>query len=268
MFERVGIGNASTFLGFCGEHDREVFAAIETHDDVSFGPDTSVVVGIRAIALEWYRKCVLAELQQSIKAELGEQASHEKNQMIAWVEKGARQAIEHNLESIRRLFNAFHRKPLSNFYYLAVEFDARLPFACTGAFEPQWSLNREYLFRKDPMRVKWNQVSVLVGNMQGKGYAILCGSQRYKDHRIDLFLKSIGLDPRHLASTMFTICLGHSENCFLRESWFDSLGQKELDQISRLIHSGVNEGINDPSPLETRIDIGVSGVNRIMKSWV
>jgi hypothetical protein len=253
-FEKVGLKKASTFAGFCANHDTEIFKPIED-GDFELNIKNALVSAVRALALECNRKSMSIAIQKETIAFLGSKASPETIQNLKWALRGARKAEVANLIWLRRLFAAYHKEIPKGFLFRAFKFDAHLPFACTGAFEPEWSAKKAYLFNSDPIKLKWNIVSLLAGNFGKQGFAIFFGIQRYHAHRIDKFLGSIEASAEDQASQILTLALMHSENCYLRESWKNALSSDEVAKIVALSQSGLLEGTRDPQMLDVRVPI-------------
>lgn len=253
LFERVGLGNASVFPGFCNAHDSILFSELES-GQLHFSRRIGVLVSIRAIAMELYKKLHMVELHNNLITSLQAKRNIEGVDFSEGVRAGALLATKENFSKLKAMFRWYHKAPPENFLVAFFRFEKPAPFAATGAFEPEWDLRKRSTYLVDPMRTKWNSISFLGGNVQGEFHAIYAGLQMYSNHRIDRFLRQLN-DDRIDLSAIFTLAVGFSENCFIQESWKDRLSSTETGSIARLQMSGVLEGIRDPSFMDIRIDL-------------
>jgi hypothetical protein len=263
FFERVGVRNASTFLGFCNQHDTEVFSEIETLDGM-LPQRAPLLFAIRSFALEHRHKQTMVALQKETIRNLLEAGKKEKIEIPSLLLRGATAAVVEGEARLKKAFAAFHKVPLPNFLFVLVEFEHEAPFAITGAFEPDWSLDNEALYAVDPMKTKWNTISMFCGNIKGRHVACISGSQQYRHHRIDRFLQSLVEPDRHTAPSLFSVALAHSENCFIQQGWYETLPQDEIRKIVDLMRSGVLDGIRDPSAVRSRVQMPNNAVTRFV----
>lgn len=64
--ERVGRGAATTFTGFCGKHDKEVFAPIEDRIYEPGNREQEALFAFRALSKEWHSKLVVNKVMEVI----------------------------------------------------------------------------------------------------------------------------------------------------------------------------------------------------------
>jgi len=253
VFRRLGLRKASVFQGFCGEHDSSLFDGIETPRFI-LDESTALLFSIRSIAMETRKKQHLVQIQKNTRRILGVRLTTEKLKINQLIERGAESAVEANLKVLRGLFTQLRKGPLRNFHCLMIEFDGKLPFAATGAFEPEWNLEKQFLYGKDPLKTGWNTVSWFSGNIGGRGLACISANQKYADHRVDKFIENIRVSKEPLASIIFALSVIHIENVFLAPDWLESLASSERKKIEVMSRSGVFEGIRDPQTLDLRIE--------------
>ncbi len=254
FFEKVGVRKASTFQGFCNKHDSEIFSEIEERD-VQLTERNAVLFAIRSFAFEHYQKGVMVELQKSLIRDSLENGDLEKVKFAGWVLEGASRARTAGESRLRAFFKFHFRQAPPNYLYCLTQYAHEAPFAVTGAFEPEWNLSGQYLFRADPFRVKWNTVALFCGNLGGRLVSCVSGVQQYKDHRIDKFVKSLCPINCQGPSPLFTVSTAYSENCFLRPSWYQSMPETDKEKVVTLMKSGVMDESRDPNLLAFRVNM-------------
>jgi hypothetical protein len=265
LFERVGLGNASVFPGFCSAHDSILFSELEG-GQLQFSKRIGVLVSIRAIAMELYKKLHMVALQNNLIVALQAKRKTEGVEFSEGIRAGALLATKENLSKLKAMFRWYHKSSPDNFLVALFRFERPAPFASTGAFEPEWDLQKRSTYLVNPMRTKWNTISFFCGNVQNEFHAVYAGLQMYSNHRIDRFLKQLD-DDRIDLSAFFTLAVGFSENCFIRESWKNRFSSTETSSIARLQMSGVLEGIRDPSFMDLRIGLPDNILASRQVSW-
>lgn len=265
LFERIGLGKASIFPGFCSTHDTELFSEIEGKD-LRLTQRTGVVVAIRAMAMELFKKIQMVQIHEKLMSSPSVRDNPNKVEFASYIRSGARHATIENTRKIESLFRWYHKEPPSNFLIVGSRFEEPAPFASTGAFEPEWDFKKRSTYLVNPLKTKWNSIAFLNANVGRSFYSIYCGLQKYTNHRIDGFLNQLHSEGADLSS-IFTLSLAFSENCYVRESWSNQLSREETSVISRLQMSGVLDTIRDPTFFGWRVPFTPNPVVERFRSW-
>lgn len=252
LFELTGVKKASTFPGFCSEHDTSLFSEIEGRK-VDLCEQTALLLFIRSIAIEHYKKKLTTSLYRNMFEQLGDEIRNDRKDYLRYAIRGSSIAVKHGEERLRLYFSLLHKRIPSNFHFVAARFAETLPFSCTGATEPDSDMNGNSLFLKDPLKIKWNTISTFCGCIGGSYYFFIGGLQRYRDHRALKFLRSVDLCSRDTAAMIFTLCATHFENLYARPSWVETLKQSEIDLLKYMIMSGVAEETRSKEALSSRL---------------
>ena len=134
---KVGIGEASTFAGFCAHHDDEVFAPVEKQPFQGTLEQIGLL-GYRAVCHELFLKeCslevakILRDLDRSFP--VSQQVIHQ--QLISWWESGIVKAIE-EIQVLKSFYESLVLGPsFENIGYYVVVFDSPPEIMCTGALQ-------------------------------------------------------------------------------------------------------------------------------------
>lgn len=254
LFERIGIRQASTFVGFCSQHDAILFSDIEKKI-MPFDERTAIVLAIRSMAIELRQKHLMTKIYMELIKYFGADGDPTDILRCKLIKRGAETAIEQNTTKLKKLFRDHYKRRSENLKYLLLEFDGHMPFAATGCFEPAWNLMDEFLFIGEPMKTKWNSLSLFCGNVGDSFYGFISGYQKYKSHRIDRFLSSIDTTSADLTSILFTISVANLENCYVSDSWLKTLNSHDVDNILEMATSGILDGVGSSQPLSIRVDV-------------
>ena len=253
-FEEVGVKKASIFNGFCAEHDSRIFSEIESAR-VEFNSRTALIFLIRAQSMEYYRKQVMRQLFNGLLSDDKLPQDRFRKEFMRLTVRGSEHAIADGEQKIKQYFSFLHKSIPSNFKFIAVRFSGKIPLAATGAFEPEFDFDRNFLFSCDPLKTKWNFIGFFSGNIGRDSLLLISGVQKYRMHRIDKFLHGLSQRKDDLPSLLITLLCAFSENVFFQNSYFSSLPEDDLDTLNKLRLSGVNEGIRNPGVFDLRIAI-------------
>jgi hypothetical protein len=137
---RIGSRSASTFAGFCGRHDREMFAPIETGTP-TLSRENAFLFSFRALAYEQFHKRVATNVLTIQKQlDFGAPFNAQAAIQIHMHHYGA--GLERGIEDIcgwKRLYDdAYVSGDYSGFSAYVCMFEHTIPVACCGAFQPEF----------------------------------------------------------------------------------------------------------------------------------
>lgn len=228
--QKVGVRRTSTFLGFCAEHDSQLFGPLETQSPLP-SPQTAVLLSIRSAALEIFRKEQMIALFEAASVARRHDAAR------YGILKGAALAREEGIARLRDYFSWHHKGRVpSNFVFRLAVLPERINFAATGSFEPEYSLDGTRLFVGEMLKTKWNPVDYFMGVIRGQTYVYWGVRQKYAKHKSRQFVESLpAFTEQGYLSLCLTIALAHTENVFVRHSWFENLQPEDNEKI-KILH--------------------------------
>ncbi|WP_299350942.1 hypothetical protein [uncultured Shimia sp.] len=214
-FRKIGHSQASTFPGYCKKHDSELFADVED-DYKSFGDRTVALLTLRSISREYFTKLAQIRMwtedavQKGFKRRLGDSGYEELigNAKAAGAELAKAKAVvdtalnENDFSMIKHV-SALHAEPL--------------PFAFTGAFNPEFTVTEEPILPDADK--EWGSVFAFCGNLGGSNFVLLSTVTTIGHGECAKFLNSI--TDEHSQNPNFWLNLGlkYIENSFFRPSW-------------------------------------------------
>lgn len=245
-FENVGIGEASTFFGFCNHHDTLIFSKIE-NEDYKGTLEQNFLHAYRACAREYViKKQALCILQNSI-----ERAAREEPSFLPFV--GSRYtAYQQDLRDIIRDLNKFHvelhkstldrNDNLIKTRVYEFPFESLLAvnsaFPITHDFEGN-VVNDLYNYERKMIHVYLN-----VFPQNNTTYILLsCLSEECNTFK-DIFSKLDEFSNPNLEQVFSQIILVHCENFFLSPKKWKRLP----DEKKRLVWNFYKETISPPGP--------------------
>ncbi len=225
-----GIGNASTFPGFCNTHDA-MFSPAE-QKIVPLSREAAFLLSYRAIAYEKFLKESALRSNELHRQEADKGQPFAEQVRIQEALYAAKYLMELGLRDLTQskdAFDAAYRASYTGFNFLVVEFSAVVPVVSCGAFFPDFDLFGQPLQSLaaatllDPIAVNLtvlNDRSVLFLGWIGSG-----GPP-------EKFATSYARLPQaEKANAAVRLAIEYSENTYSRPSWWTGLPQAVRDGV-------------------------------------
>lgn len=252
--QRTGVNQASTFPGFCAQHDTSLFLPIE-RGDVPITSKTAFLLSYRTMAYELYAKQVALADSATFAAVADAGKSFEEQARIqmtleahmAGVRLGEADLVRWKAE----LDATYCRKDWSKAKMIAFQFDSALPFVVAFANQPEWDFGGNRL--QDPFLKYPGQSSLTVTVTGGKTLALFAWFEGSDiGDRLAQSFAEISSDDRPTA--LLRHCLAFSENIHMRPSWWEGLTTAERQDALSLIKVGMP--INNTPPKLAMVGAG------------
>lgn len=236
----VGIGKASVFPGFCSHHDDTLFKAVEG-SDVPLDAERAFLFGYRAIAYERFQKeCQVRAAEHQREMDCGKpfyaQAEVQKHL------HGFLFGVRMGLADIERTKTAFDSMLMtgdrSGFHFLAIRFDGLLPMVGCAAFQVEQDLDGNQLQRLGHGTAPFEVITVTVTAFQGRTVALLAWIDDGDGPAAKLAASFAKLTDDRKADALLRLLLVHSDNLYLRPSWWDGLDEEAKDALVHDVMAG------------------------------
>lgn len=268
----IGIGKASTFKGFCGEHDRELFSCVET-TDFNATPEQCFALFYRAYAKEVYNKkvqyndkesgqIVIDKLETEI---LKSQASHFLNQYY----DGIALSIK-DINSLKPLMDKMlEESDYSKLKALVLEFDDPLPFMLSGAVYPEQDFDGNLLQQLGTKNFNsFTSLGCTSFSSNNKGFFVFSWLD-VESEIVERFIGSfLNIQDKYKFNHLIKMVFYSFENVYLSPDWWEALGKEKRDYLSSIMNKGFLP--NNPKPKNYLRDdgyklpkIGIIGIKRI-----
>ena len=237
---KIGINKASVFPGFCGKHDDEIFKPVEGKSLI-LTKDTAFLFAYRAISYELFSK--EAQLR-------GEEARREADRghpfwkqtivqttidaMITGIKIGIRDMKFWKKQFDDRLISCV----FDDFRFLAIRFGQTLPVvACAGLY-PEFDFQGRVLQRLERVSSYLDHITLTVTAFEGETIAVFgwVGSDEGAANLLTTSLMQIQDDRK--ADALLRFLFIHTDNLFIRPSWWDALSADDQNYLNELIKSG------------------------------
>ncbi len=222
-FKPVWIKAASTFSGFCREHDIELFSSIE-NQGLKNNYDSARKTAYRAHCYEtlshtnaaaiskFFEEDAILDFQCNLDFTKPETANMVHYARYCW-------ALKETFEKVLK------RASMRKFYFFSVLFDKMLPFASTGSFCIETDFNGERAQDFRSVGGKFNYAQIWIIPLKDGGtYAGISGINDRNPKALIQLLQSLkGQEPKKLANLFLKLAVVHSENTFFSPAYIQEL---------------------------------------------
>ena len=239
--EPIGIGSASTFMGFCSVHDNSLFEPIE-NNSFSLNHEAAFLLAFRALSYEYLTKqksikCV--EIQRNI--DKGKDFSTQiqiQNHLHAYL-AGLLRGM-HDLEKWKSEYDQkFIEKDYVSVPHYAVKFKGILPLVCSGGFHPEVDFDGNQLQIITHGDVDFEHVCINISTI-GDNSFLAFGWNGIENGPAEQFVKSFKtIKNSEKANATLILAVEQLENTYFRPSWWNGLSYTNKRYLVSRITSGV-----------------------------
>ena len=235
-----GVKSASTFMGFCGFHDDQLFSPIEKSSNV-LSKQTAFLLSFRAICYEKFMKdAELRAVEIQRDADKGDpfETQSAKQQYLHFHREGIKRGIR-DLEGWKGKYDAaFLNRNYDEFLFFGVIFSSALPIVACGTFHPQFDFNGNDLQIITRGESEFEHLSFNLTVVGGRSIAIL-GWTGSPQGPTECFVDSFRALPKAtMANAAFHIACEHLENTYFRPSWWEAQTNSAREHLVGRFRSG------------------------------
>lgn len=243
VLSKHGVRGASTFMGFCGVHDDQLFSPIEKSPFI-LGKESAFLLSFRAICYERFMKDAgLRVIEIQREGDRGDPFNVQcaKQQFLYIMGEGLKRGLQGMNRLKAQYDTAFVNRNYNDFSFYVVTFSTTLPIVACGAFYPQFD------FRGNPLQdltrgdFFYEHVSFNVTIVHNRSVAVL-GWIRSTHSAAEQFIQSFQALPKEImANAAFFLACEHLENIYLRPSWWDAQPEEIKAHLITRFRSGLIE---------------------------
>lgn len=220
----VGVRSASTFNGFCENHDTSMFRPVET-GVTDLSAETVYLLTFRALAYELYTKRA-ALRSDPIQREMDFGKPFEIQAIIQTRLHFLKQGMIRGLADLElwkeRYDLAYRQRDLSDFSFYAVEFDDILPVAACGAFHPEVDFEGNQLQIISRGETEFDHIAFNLTTLNGASVAAFgwMGGSGPTAAFVESYRR---IPDTEKATAIIQLAFEHLENTYMRPSWWNSI---------------------------------------------
>ncbi|QMJ22688.1 SEC-C domain-containing protein [Escherichia coli] len=252
--EKIGINQASTFTGFCAVHDRILFSCLE-NEKFTGTDEQCFALMFRSLSKEIYAKEGGVRSSDFAKnADKGKlQAEQFYIQKFVSLHQSGLKAAMIELNNLKASLDRMQlSRQFSEIESVIFTFSEPLPIAVSSILSPERDFDGAQIQDLSDLTVSAEQVCFNAFSGEGKGYVVF--SWLRTSGIIRRFVQSLIKVPAdRIFNTLLYFFFTKAENTYSSPEWWDSLSDKQRENIGNMIMSGV-EFFGDPI---SRVDYSV-----------
>jgi len=235
-FRPVGKIAASTFFGFCGKHDKDIFLPIETNpDSIDLDSDEHCfLLSFRAFAIANHRKKQDIKLFSNQSKDVTDSVKelfgvNDIESQLHFSQIGLSDSIPHKKVLIEALFN----KDYSELDFLTYEINYTVPFAVTSDTTPTYLFSGKAINMSEDPRYKYSSILITVIPLLERTIVVLAAFK--SDPHGSAYLDELSeMNELSFERAVSWHILTNCENTFYSPKWFDALNPEKKTWITKL----------------------------------
>ena len=238
---RVGVRSASTFMGFCDEHDNSLFQPVEKQS-VPLTPQSCFLFGFRALSYELFSK--RAELRSmKIMRDLDcgkafeDQCALQQHMHLS--EQGAMRGLADG-ERWKNQYDAiFLEERFEEYRFVAVTYSSMLPVVGCGAFHPEFDFAGNALQRISTGTATHEHVDLNLIVLNDRSVLVIGWTEGHEGPAESFGRSFADVPDEQKANMGIQLAVEHIENVFMKPSWWDGLSDTVRNALVSRMRSGI-----------------------------
>ena len=235
-----GVKKATTFRGFCGLHDNEMFEKVEQEIIITINNETAFILSFRAFCYEYLLKesAIRVYNEQKVMDKGQPFETQVTIQQYLYMQfQGLEIGMKYMNKWRSKYDSIYLSKRYKDFKFYTVEFNGLLPMVASGAFNPEFDCSGQriqYLTEEtDLLDVICFNITSFMGNS-----ILILGWLPTKNNKSQLFVQSL-MKVKNKANVAMYIAIEQLENIYFKPSWWDTLSKREVVEIEKRFASGI-----------------------------
>ncbi|ALO35410.1 hypothetical protein CMT41_12290 [Colwellia sp. MT41] len=241
---KLGWQKASTFKGFCGKHDKELFSVIE---DVPYnnGQDQNFIAGYRAYALEYFKKISMIKAVPFMRDNIDRGMTYEDQvvfqQNLHAMKLGFFKGIDDFKTSLDIFTGSYKLQQFDDFESVAIYFTGELNLVVSGCFTPEFTIEGEEIQSLDLDAVFVENIAINTLSTEN-GFAIVF-SWPSQFTKCAIFIDSLlNIEHQLLPSRLVELIFSYIENSYFSMDWLNGLDNEKRVTIESMARKPVQYG--------------------------
>jgi len=238
---KVGINKASTFTGFCTNHDKKLFAPLEDHP-ITLSDEQLFLLAYRSLSRELY----------------GKQANEKNTEFIKLFDRGqpveTQALIQHfasilgtgvdlaltDLKYIKgKMDSMLQAADFSGINHLIIKLSANPKILVSASTQPEFSFDGERLQSLADLKKKLSHIVFNCIAYENSGCFVFSWIDDH-DHICRKFVDSlVKLENQDIGNALVRFCYSYAENTWASPMWWESLSEEKKSDISDRLQHGL-----------------------------
>lgn len=236
---KFGINEASTFLGFCSEHDKTLFSIFEDHQIIPT-KEQMCLLSYRSICRELYTK--ENEADTRLSHSLVELEEFRKNTNIPYIKEMLIQRdtlLKIGLSEIKRTYgelnNIIENKDFHKLEYFIIELSSPASVLCSGAIVPDLDFNNRKLKNLFDINESAEHLFFNIINYDNRGLCVFSWIKKPETEYFYGFIRTLMQRKKRISDNLINFIFSYFENTFFSPMWWDRLTDVQKEKIENKI---------------------------------
>jgi hypothetical protein len=232
----VGKKTASTFFGFCGNHDVKIFQSIEQNPELLDieSNEHCFLLSFKAFAISYHRKKedinLLSTKDKTLISNIKKYFGTENIEELLEGSKLGLQDMEPNKEI---LIKALYSKDYSCLDFFAVELNYTAPIAMCMLTSPPYFFDGTQMNISSDPEYQYSDIFTSIIPLKSKTLIVLAAFEH--EPKGFTYLKELeNMNDNSFDKALTWHILTNSENCFFSPIWYDKLDEKQKHFLIQL----------------------------------
>lgn len=264
--EKKGISGVSTFRGFCGMHDKDLFTCLDD-DEFKCTPKQLFMLAYRTISKELYKKINFPERLPTKEEYISMVGRHKSNKYILFIKK-IKKHNKYSIQSLEYIKNKLDIQlknedwSLLKSHVLFFENLSHPICAATGAFQPLFDISGKIINQPFDCYDEYGKHlgkglklrTIIFSIIPVKDMYVVIFSWDNDDDVSENFFKSI-LKQENKSLAAFNTMLDNIENFAIYPEWYEKLDTKKKNFIRKRIRNEIKNAIwENPEKYNSMLD--------------
>jgi len=245
----LGVGQASTFSGFCAKHDDGLFSEIEKNA-IQATPRHATLLAFRAICRELYAK-EAGVLGEPYRRELDRGRDLPSQIAIQTANTRFMAGFSAGLKDIREQKRRYDRMladcDCSESRYCVIWLDGPPDIMCSACTNPDWDFNGDRIQDLYDLSTPAQDTVLSLLASEGRGCAFFSWLAHEERACAKLVHSLLELGREQITHAIVRLVLSSFENQFWRPDWWEALAQDKQDVLIQRFIDTVYPGLPIPS---------------------
>ena len=238
--EEIGWKKASTFYGFCENHDGTMFSVLENHV-FEADEEQCFLLYYRALCYELYNKEALVEILKFQKNVIDNgfplrrqiEIQYSINHSISEFERTVQELQNEKAEADSYLI----QRDFSNYSHLVIHFSGSLDLSSSSHFHLAYDLQGNKIYSLSDINTLGEGASFSIIDVdENRGAITISWNKSYK--HVQTFIEDLlGNNCDVLLNKIHQLMFAQSENVFFSTYWWKQLSKNEKDFIKHLYYN-------------------------------
>ncbi|MDG2951883.1 cytoplasmic protein [Exercitatus varius] len=236
---KFGINEASTFLGFCSEHDKKLFSVFEDERIIPT-KEQLCLLSYRGVCRELYTK--ENEVDTKLSHELTNMNEFKNSSIGLYLRKSLEKRdtlLSIGLSEIKKTYQELNdiitNHNFNSLEYFVIELSSPAHVLCSGAIVPDLDFNNKKLKDLSSESVSAEHLFFNVINYDNKGLCVFSWIKKEETNYFYDFIKTLIQREHRIEDNLVNFIFSYFENTFFSPTWWGKLTKAQQNEIERKI---------------------------------